>query len=174
MEESNSHSVAIRTAHINDIAFIRELAAESSRTTIPATRDIDSTEVRLQAQQALANLESVMAMPQGIIILIAEQRTTEGHPNPLGYIILDFTSIEPSTGERQCFIHDLAVVPAAWGRRVGHLLVEKAEQLAAERGLKYLVGMVSANNRRALLPAQRDLGFEIERFQIVKRLHFGE
>ncbi|MBC7967484.1 MAG: hypothetical protein H7Z17_16340, partial [Fuerstia sp.] len=86
-----------------------------------------------------------------------------------GYILLDLASVEPTTGEPQCFIVDLGVERSDWGRGVAHRLCNAACRVTVARGLTYLVGVVSSHNRRALDIALGDLEFHIERHQIMRR-----
>jgi ribosomal protein S18 acetylase RimI-like enzyme len=131
---------------------------------IPRTRTVEPETVQARAREVLGGLDRMLAT-DGFRILVAE---SDGER--VGYIMLDFRAEEASTGERQCLIHDLAVRRDHWGRFVVHRLIAAAEEEAAARGLPYLVGEVSASNKRALGTALRGLGFDVERHQIVKRI----
>lgn len=154
----------VRLARADDMPFVRELAAQSVPFGIPAGRDATGEQVSAHVREAYVDLERTFNKNPDFVILIAE----EGGDR-LGYIMLDFAQVEAATGERQCFIEDLAVRRDAWGRGTTHRLIEKSAQLTRSKGLKYLVGRVSANNRRTLDLATGDLDFTIERLQIVKR-----
>ncbi|HXE72764.1 MAG TPA: GNAT family N-acetyltransferase [Candidatus Nitrosotenuis sp.] len=154
--------IEVREARLADIAWVRSLAVRSAVYGIPHTRDISEREVQAQARKNLENLELTFNS-RDFVLLVA----TRGSQR-LGYLMLDLSHIEPSTGEREGLIYDLAVAPEHWGRFVVHRLVRRAAQITAQRGFKYLVGEVSTNNRRTLVQALR-LGFEVERYQIVMR-----
>ena len=161
-------AVEVREATTADLDFVRELDVEAGALGIPATRDATAEEVRQLAWASYTEIESVRALRDRFVTLLAEERL-DGGTRPLGFIRLDFASVEPSTGEAQCFIDQLAVAREHWGRGVTHELIECAARMAAARGLKYLVGVVSVNNTRTLGIALGALGFEVERQQIVKR-----
>jgi L-amino acid N-acyltransferase YncA len=154
----------IRLATKRDMPFVRALAAHSLRYGIPEGRDVTPGEVAALIEKAYFGLETSYQPRADFMVLVAED---EGRL--VGYIILDFTQVEAATGEKQTFIVDLAVERTHWGKGTTHRLIEKASELTRARGMKYLVGHVSANNTRTLGIAQDALGFTIERHQIVKR-----
>jgi ribosomal protein S18 acetylase RimI-like enzyme len=157
----------IRLARAGDAPVLRELAVECIVSGIPAHRDATPDEVRAYCTQAYENLEE-MLKNRNFVILVEEQTLAEGKAIT-GYLMLDFGHVEPSTGEPQCFIVDLGVRPDKRGHFATHRLIKKASQLAAARGLKYLVGMVSSSNKRTLQLGLKALDFEVERVQIVRR-----
>ncbi|MBT9582216.1 GNAT family N-acetyltransferase [bacterium] len=157
----------IRLARSADVGSIRELAVECIVAGIPANREATPEEVRAYCAHAYENLDE-MLVERNFVILVEEQSLAEGKLIT-GYLMLDFGHVEPSTGENQCFIVDLAVRPDKRGRFATHRLIKKASQLAAARGLKYLVGMVSSSNDRTIKLGLKALDFEVERVQIVRR-----
>ena len=151
--------IGVRDATDRDLRFVRKLALESALHGIPYGRDISNRAVKARARESVERLTP----DEDTEIIVAYDLETE---KAMGYLILDLTSIEGSTGERQSLIHDLAVHPKYWGTpAVGHL-VREASKRTARAGLKYMIGEVSAHNDRTYLQALR-LGFELERFQIV-------
>lgn len=155
--------IEVREARLEDVPWIRGLAARSVIFGIPSGRDIPEAEVQEHVRRTLADLEFTYRRDPSFRILVALDATTQER---LGYLMLDLAHEEASTGERQSLIHDLAVEPKHWGRYVVHRLVKRAAQLTHERGLRYMIGEVTADNRRTLVQALR-LGFEVERHQIV-------
>ena len=153
----------IRLARSKDIEALRALIEVCISNGIPATRQVAAEEVVAFARASYADLEDMLGQ-RDFVILVEE---AQGQLS--GYLMLDFAHIEPSTGERQCFIVDLGVDPAKRGRFATHRLIKKASQLAAARGLKYLVGVVSSSNDRTLQLGLKALDFEVERVQIVRR-----
>lgn len=131
---------------------------------IPHTRSVSPESVHNHCGQAYAQLEQMMQRPHFVVLIEEEKRTRE----ITGYLILDFASVEPSTGEKQCFIVDLGVHPHRRGKFTTHRLLAKAARMASARGLGYLVGVVSSSNPRALQLALKGLDFEVERVQIVR------
>lgn len=154
----------IRLARPGDAEAIRELATLCITNGIPATREASPEEVVDYCRRSYEGLADQLRAQRDFVILVEEQ---EGRIT--GYLMLDFEHIEPSTGERQCYIVDLGVHPEKRGRFATHRLIKKAAQLAKARGLKYLVGTVSSNNERTLQLGLKALGFEVERVQIMKR-----
>ena len=154
-------SITVRPGSREDLAFVSELASDSVTHGIPATRAVAPDAVREYVRASTSRLEAWLRRPD-FALLVAERAG-----EPVGYLMLDLADREPSTGERQAFIIDLGVRRDSWGRYVPHHLVEAAARLAVDRSLDYLVGVVSAGNRRALVTSRR-LGFEIERHQVVR------
>lgn len=153
----------IRLARVTDAAAIQELASLCIVSGIPSTREVRPEEVADYCRSAYEQLEEMMKN-RNFVILVEEQNR-----EITGYLMLDFAHVEPSTGEKQCFIVDLGVHPSKRGRFATHRLIKKASQLAAARGLKYLVGMVSSSNDRTLQLGLKALDFEVERVQIMRR-----
>lgn len=151
----------VREVERSDFPWLKRLAVQSSVYGIPHNRSIPNSAVQARARQRLEELER--KVPPDFRILVAED---DGRR--LGYLMLDLADVSSSTGERQSLIHDLAVEPDYWGKRVVHLLVNRAAQITAEHGLDYMVGEVSADNRRTVVQAGR-LGFCVERLQIAMR-----
>lgn len=158
-------NITIREAELADFPWLRQLAIQSSIYGIPHGRTVRNREVQAVAGQHLKNLEITAGTDPNFVILVATIAETGER---LGYIMLDLNHVEASTAESQSLIHDLAVEPEHWGKHVVHRLVDAAARTTAERGLGYMVGEVTAGNRRTLVQALR-LGFEIERYQIVMR-----
>lgn len=132
---------------------------------IPHTRSVSPESVHNHCTQAYAQLEQMMQQPHFVVLIEQEKGTRE----ITGYLILDFASVEPSTGEKQCFIVDLGVHPTRRGKFTTHRLLSRAARMASARGLEYLVGVVSSSNPRTLQLALKGLDFEVERVQIVRR-----
>lgn len=64
--------------------------------------------------------------------------------------------------ERFGYIYDLALEREHWGGLAVRHLMRTGSRLLFERGVPLFVGDVSAANRRALLVAQRALGFQVD------------
>lgn len=159
-------NIKIRKGKIKDVPFVRRLAIESVVYGIPSTRKISPELVREFTRQSLANLEFTIYQPD-FELIIAED-TDIG--KPVGYLMLDLSQVEASTGEPQSLIHDLAVEKAYWGKFVVDRLMAEAESITRNRGLIYIVGEISASNKRPLIYSTKRLGYTIERHQIVKVL----
>jgi len=155
--------VTVRRGEASDIEFVDELANESVEYSVPAGRTPDRQLLAERIRSGLAALADHLADDRFVVVI------GEVGPERVGYLILDLADREPTTGEPQAVIVDIAVRRVAWGRYVTHRLVREAARLAEDRGLGYLVGTISASNQRALRTAQR-IGFAVERHQVVMRL----
>ncbi|MFP4497498.1 MAG: GNAT family N-acetyltransferase [Vulcanimicrobiota bacterium] len=158
--------INVREGTGKDLHFIRQLALDSILYSVPQTRNIDKTRLKKEAQSFLDNLDLNMES-KNFKILVAEDKEKK---QLAGYIMLLLNDIEESTGEKQAFIYDLAVSPDFWGKFVVDKLIKKAEKIAREKGLGYLTGKVTINNKRALVYALKRLDFKIERYQITRVL----
>lgn len=155
--------IEVREARLEDVPWIRGLAVRSVIYGISTARDIPEADVQDHVRRTLADLEFTYRRDPTFRILVAEDSATGER---LGYLMLDLAHEEASTGEKESLIHDLAVEPKHWGRYVVHRLVKRAAQVTHEHGLRFMIGEVTADNRRTLVQALR-LGFEVERHQIV-------
>ena len=155
--------VTVRRGGTSDIVFVIELASELVGYSVPGGRTPDQGLLATRIRDGLVALADRLADDR-FVILIGEVGA-----EPVGYLILDLADREPTTGEPQALIVDIAVRRSDWGRYVTHRLVREAAHVAERRGLGYLVGMISASNQRALRTAER-LGFTVERHQVVMRL----
>ena len=155
----------IRLARPKDADALRALIPQCVVSSIPHTRSVALTDVQAYCTHNYQELERMMEQPN-LVILVEEEKATR---ELIGYLLLDFAHIEPSTGEKQCFIIDLGVHPTRRGRYGTHRLLAKASKMAAARGLDYLVGVVSSSNERTLQLALKGLDFEVERVQIMRR-----
>jgi len=163
---SAPRAIRVRTARVEDLAWVRDLAVRSVVHGIPEGRGISPEEVQDRARALLADLEDTLQDDPDRIVLVACESACEGDTGRrLGYLMLDLDHREAATGEPQALIRDVAVEPDDWGRHVPHHLVREAARRAHHRGLHHLAGEVTASNRRALVQALR-LGFTVERYQI--------
>ncbi|MGV8121111.1 MAG: GNAT family N-acetyltransferase [Candidatus Xenobiia bacterium LiM19] len=160
-------NIEIRKADKEDFSFISELALESYSFGIPSQRLTGTVIHESLLREALDELFTYYGDDSDIDILVAFDRE---NGERAGYIMVLMDHQDQNTGERQAFIHDLAVKRKYWGKYVVHRLIDAASESARKRGLRWLVGVVTRNNRRALHTAVKALGFEIERHQVMKKL----
>ena len=153
----------IRLAKASDAPALRALADLCIVSGIPATREASHEQVRAYAADAYQDMEEMLRQKAFVVLV------EEANKEITGYLMLDFAHVEPSTGEKQCFIVDLAVHPSKRGHFATHRLIKKASALARARGLKYLVGMVSSSNDRTLQLGMKGLDFQVERVQVMRR-----
>ncbi|MCE1246319.1 MAG: GNAT family N-acetyltransferase [Firmicutes bacterium] len=159
-------NIVIRKGKLKDAPFVRKLAVESVVYGIPSTRKIPHEMVRELTAKSLSTLEVDMYRPD-FALIVAEDTDIK---RPVGYLMLDLNQVEGSTGEKQSLIHDLAVEKAYWGKFVVDRLMAEAENITRSKGLPYIVGEISADNKRPLIYSTTRLGYTVERHQIVKVL----
>lgn len=73
----------------------------------------------------------------------------------VGHLLLELT-------ERMGYIYDLALAREHWGGTAVRHIMRAGSRLLFEKGIPLFVGDVSASNRRALVVAQRALGFTVD------------
>lgn len=157
---NDAPKMKVRRARRADLPFIKELLLESLTESIPDLRDIPGQAIQERAETEV-DLEAMLASRREFAFLIA----VEGD-DPVGFLILELNQVEETTGETQTLIYHLAVAPSYLGLRVDRRLITEAAKLTHERGSRYMIGRISASNRRAVLSALRQ-GFELERHQVV-------
>ncbi len=159
-------NIIVEPANLEDLDFVRKLAVQSVHHGIPSLRLATREQVEEKTRKLLSNLPR-MIQREYFRLFIARD-TDRGIP--AGYLMLLLDQVEGSTGEKQALIHDLAVSEEYRGKYVVDRLMERAEEEAQNAGLSYIVGEISADNRRPLVYAIRRLGYQVERYQIVKVL----
>lgn len=132
---------------------------DSSLYNIPYGRDVSHEEVRAAARR---DFQAIVDGPDNLVILIAEDEALER----LGAILLQLHCCSPVTGEPQSQVYSLVIDPKHWGGPAPRLLVHEAAKITGEAGYRYMVGQVTADNRRMKLKAER-MGFEVEGYEIV-------
>lgn len=151
--------ISVRKARTTDLGWLGQLMEESSLYNIPYGRDVSHEEVRAAARR---DFEALSEGADDIVILLAEN---ENHER-LGAILLQLHCCSPVTGEPQSQVYSLVVDPKHWGGAVPRLLVHEAAKITGESGYRYMVGQVTADNKRMKLKAER-MGFEVEGYEIV-------
>jgi GNAT superfamily N-acetyltransferase len=159
-------NIIIRKGTLKDLPFVSKLAVKSVKFGIPHTRRISVQQVEKFTRQIMEDLPRSL-YSKDFELIIAEDTDIR---KPVGYLMLILSEVEGSTGEPQSLIHDIAVEPEYWGKFVVDRLMARAEEITRGRGLIYIIGDISASNKRPLIYSTRRLGYEIERHQIVKVL----
>lgn len=132
---------------------------ESSLYNIPYGRDVSHEEVR---QAARRDFQAVTEGVDDLVILVAEDENFER----LGSLLLQLHCCSPVTGEPQSQVYSLVIDPKHWGGPAPRLLVKEAAKITGLAGYRYMVGQVTADNKRMKLKAER-MGFEVEGYEIV-------
>ncbi len=160
-----SLSFTIRSAVSSDIEEVLNLAVTmvlSSRSDLrPEVRDLDIVEAR---RRNLAQLETILDLPEGGLFVAVDP---EGHL--VGHVICMGNNIDSVSELAQAWVYDLSVKPDWWGKGVGRALMGRAEDFARSLGLDWIgLGVTQANQRA--LSFYQEIGYGIERVQMVKRL----
>lgn len=158
--------IYVRDGEIKDLEFVKELAIDMAKFSVPETRFITPDLINAKVAKVVSSLALEIPGNSNLHILIAETNSKE----KVGYLILILNQIEDTTGEPQAYVADIAVKQEYWGKYVWKYLVKEAEKIAKDKGFSYLAGTVSANNPRMLKALIKFLGYQIERHQLVKRL----
>lgn len=152
-------NISVRKARHTDLAWLGNLMEESSLYNIPYGRDISHEEVRRAARR---DFQAIIEGVDALVVLVAEDENRER----LGALLLQLHCCSPVTGEPQSQVYSLAVDPRHWGSPAPRLLIEEAARITGRAGYRYMVGQVTADNKRMKLKAER-LGFEVESYEIV-------
>ncbi len=151
--------IRVREARNTDLTWLGQLMEDSAVYNIPFGRDVSHDEVRAAARK---DFQDIVAGTNDLVILVAENEALER----MGVLLLQLNCCSQATGEPQSQVYSLAIEPRFWGTAAPRLLVEEAARTTGENGHRYMVGQVTADNRRMKLKAER-MGFEVEAYEIV-------
>ncbi len=160
-----SQTYSIRVAQVGDIEDILTLAVKmvlASRSDLrPEVSDLAILEAR---RRNLDQLAAILDLPEGgLFVAVDEQGSLIGH------VILMGNNIDSVSEVPQAWVYDLSVRPDWWGRGVARGLMARAEGFARSLGLEWIGLGVTRANQRAL-HFYEELGYAVERVQMVKRL----
>lgn len=155
----------VRRATLKDIPHVVKLAVDlviESRS--PHRPEIDDEVIREFRQQNLEQLEMVLETPEGGIFVAEDSDGTI-----LGHLLMLTGQTDTVTGASQAWIYDVSVRPDHQRRGVGRALMKHAEEFARRLGFHYVgLGVTEANTQA--LDFYRQLGYQVERVQMVKRM----
>ncbi len=160
-------NIIIRPASLQDLPAIEALAISSVPYGYPGNRHIEHAGIEHIVHEVMSELIQRQDLCHDVEFIVACEREKQ---SIIGYLIELLEHYDTLTGERQAFIQDMAIDKRYWGKFIPGRLMARAVERAQEEGLKYLVGVISKDNRRALGTATKGLGFSIERCQVVKKL----
>ena len=126
---------------------------------IPIARDIPNAQVK---EAVLRDFDGIVNGADDLIILVAENE----HAERMGFLLLMLNQVSQVTGEPQGQVYSLAIEPKFWGSAVASRLVQEAAKMTGEHGHRYMVGQVTADNRRMKQKSER-MGFEVESYEMV-------
>jgi hypothetical protein len=139
---------AVRPTGEEDAFLIGVLNSTMLSHTLSAGRDYDLGELTVRSMGAImgqaARSDSGCA---GLALTLNDEM--------VGHLLLELT-------DRMGYIYDLALEREHWGGTAVRHIMRAGSRLLFERGIPLFVGDVSASNRRALVVAQRALGFKTD------------
>ncbi len=139
----------VRPVEPDDAFLIAILNSTMLHHTLCAGRDYDLGELTLRSIGIL--MEQVSGQgPQNAGLAL----TLDGEM--VGHLLIDFN-------DQMGYIADLALAQDHWGGTAVRHLMRAGSRLLFQKNIPLFVGDVSATNRRALVVAQRALGFSVER-----------
>ncbi|MCL5774125.1 MAG: GNAT family N-acetyltransferase [Firmicutes bacterium] len=154
----------VRRTVKEDIPKIKQLAVETVKFSISSLREKSIEECKEFRKKDLENLENLISFPN-FGAFIAET----GDGEFAGHCFIMSGAIDTSTGEKQAWIYDLAVVEEHRGKGAGKMLLLEAEKFAAETGMEYVGLSVTSENQSAVY-FYESMGYLEERKQILKKL----
>ena len=155
----------IRAATAEDLPKIVELAVELVVLSRSPYRD-GVTDERIQhfRRENFEQISSILELPEGGLFVAVD--STGEH---IGHILLLGNQIDSVADVPQAWVYDVSVRREWWGQGVGRSLMAKGEEFARSLGLGYVgLGVTQANERA--VGFYRELGYEVERVQMVKKI----
>ena len=160
-----SQDLTYRAATEEDLPKILELAVELVTTSRSLHRtEIGDEEIRGFRRQNFGHLASVFSIPEAGLF-VANNKVGEH----IGHVLTIGNQNDALNEIPQAWVCDVSVRRDWWGKGVGRKLMACAEEFAQGLGLEYIGLGVTESNERAV-GFYRDLGYEIERVQMVKKL----
>jgi ribosomal-protein-alanine N-acetyltransferase len=152
-------SLRIRTATLDDRAFIEALGKRTAMASVSSLRKADPAAV-------LENFERLLAIVdrREHVALIAEVDGARA-----GFMLLLDSLPDEVTGDDQAFVVYMAVERELRGAGIGSALLERAEDEARKRGALYIALMVTEENAAARALYER-AGYRTERRLLCKTL----
>jgi len=126
-------------------------------------RGVPAERVREYRREDLQTLVEAVGLEHARIFVAEEAGQLIGH------VVVVAGHRDSSTGEGQGWVFDLSIRADRWGRGLGKILMEHAEEFVRERGLDAIGLGVTISNERALR-FYREIGYQEERIQMVKKL----
>lgn len=155
--------MVIRRATPEDVPAIIDLAVEMVVHSTSPHRDVPPERVREYRREDLQTLVEAVSLEHARIFVAEEGGQVVGH------VVVVAGHRDSSTGEGQGWVFDLSIRADCWGRGLGKILMEHAEEFIRARGFDAIGLGVTISNQRALR-FYREIGYQEERIQMVKKL----
>lgn len=155
----------IRAATADDLPNIVELAVELvvvSRS--PFRLGVPDERIQHFRRINFEQISTILEMPEGGLFVAVDEDGAH-----IGHILLLGNQIDSVADIPQAWVYDVSVRRDWWGRGVGRKLMARGEDFARSLGLEYVgLGVTKANERA--VDFYHELGYEVERVQMVKRI----
>ncbi len=155
----------VRPAVFSDLEGIVELAVEMvvlSRS--PHRPDVADEEIRRVRRQNFQYIEEVLKLREGGLFVAVDLLGQS-----IGHVVVLANQVDSVAEVTQAWVYDVSVHRKWWGRGVGRALMAEAEAFTADLGVEWIGLGVTVGNSRAI-EFYRELGYEVERYQLIKRL----
>lgn len=140
---------SVRSVTPDDAFLIAILNSTMLHHTLCGSRDYDLSELTLRSMGILMEQVSGQGPQNAGLALILDGEM-------VGHLLIDFN-------DQMGYIADLALAQEHWGGTAVRHLMRAGSRLLFRKNIPLFVGDVSAANRRALVVAQRALGFQVDR-----------
>lgn len=126
-------------------------------------------QIRQFRKQNFEQLHTILDLPEAGLFVANDESGAH-----IGHVMLLGNQIDSVADMRQAWVYDLSVRSDCWGLGIGRALMKRAEEFVRdELGHEYVgLGVTNANSRA--VGFYQELGYEVERVQMVKRLNPGE
>jgi len=161
-------NIVIREVSEEDFSFVSSLASEVVKYQISSLREnIDIDKAR---ENYLRDLEVVRlnlsCYPNSHFLI---SLSPEGEK--AGFLLMATDVSESTTGIDQAWIFDIALYDQYWETDIPHKMLDYAESLAREKGLRHIALQLVCSHEKAL-KFFKSRGYEEERKRMYKKLPF--
>ena len=160
--------VIIRDIEEKDFPLIFDLASDSVKYHVsPFRENVDMDVARENFVRDLEVVkENLSNRPNSrFIVAVSEEDRV------LGYLLMATDVCESTTGVEQAWIFDMALWDDYWQSKVPQQLLDKAEAIARDKGLKYIAIQITLTHKKAL-DFLKSRGYGEERKRMYKKLPF--
>ncbi|HPZ08356.1 MAG TPA: GNAT family N-acetyltransferase [Candidatus Eremiobacteraeota bacterium] len=152
-----------------DFPLILQLASETVKEQVSSVRqDVCLNSVRENYLSEMTQVLNLIKTLKDYRFFVSFARNDELS----GYILMDTANNEIVTRIAQAWIFDLSVADPYWNTDIPDKLLEQAENIAREKGLKHIALRIpNSNEKRVNFFKSR--GYEMEKYRFYKKLDSG-
>ncbi len=160
-------NILIREVSEEDFSFVSELASDVVKYQVsPLRGNPDMEKARKNYLMDLEIVRSNMSSYPNSHFLIAISDGVKA-----GFLLMATDVSESTTGIEQAWIFDIALYDHYWETDVPHKLLDYAENLAREKGLRHIALQLVCSHEKALI-FFKSRGYEEERKRMFVKLPF--